>query len=58
MTDIHIIISTLGCGWTSIKDETENIAKRHGELGDFLTSQTEENLQVFLKDSKKQRGTV
>lgn len=51
-------ISTLACGWSSVKDETENIAKKHGELGDFLMFQTEEPLQNFLKESKKQRGVV
>ena len=49
---------TLGTGWQTVKEETENISKKHGDLGEFLTFQVEEPLLNFLKETKKPRSTV
>ena len=41
-----------------MKDETENISKKHGELAEALLFQVEEPLNNFLKETKKNRTTV
>jgi len=49
---------TLNNAWLSIKEETENIAKKHTEFADKLTFQVEEPVANFLKESRKPRGAV
>jgi hypothetical protein len=48
----------LNNAWLSIKEETENIAKKHTEFADKLTFQVEEPVANFLKESRKPRGAV
>lgn len=45
-------------GWQSVKEETENIAKRHSELAEQLIIQVEEPIQNFLKDTRKPRTQI
>jgi len=51
-------IGTTFTAWTSIKDETENISKKHAELAESFTFQVEEPLQSFLRDTKKSRTAL
>ena len=45
-------------GWTSLKEETENISKKHMEFSEQLLRDVEEPISNFLKDQKKPRTAV
>lgn len=49
---------TMNISWIGIKDEIDNIAKKHLELAESITFQVAEPINNFLRDTRKNRSTL